>query len=193
MKAHILICLLFYSSLASAIQFSTQHSHASELATIDMLKALMVSHDLEKWRFTDKVHIDKTSIPHSHPILTLHTRHTSTTHKDLLLSTYLHEQIHWYLADNKSQTDTAIVDLKKLFVEVPLGFPAGGRDQYSSYLHLIVCYLELTALAELLSERRVTEVTKFWQQDHYTWIYRQVDSKRDVLAGVLQQHQLLIN
>ena len=33
---------------------------------------------------------------YSHPILTLGTRFTET--EDLLLSTYLHEQMHWYLS-----------------------------------------------------------------------------------------------
>ncbi len=177
---------------AEAIEITTENSEKSELATVVLLQALRKSHDTNKWEFTDKVHINKRSIPHSHPILTLHTRHTSRKQTDQLLSTYIHEQIHWHLNYNIDKTNAAIEELKTIFKAVPFGFPEGARDESSTYLHLIVCYLELEAIRELLSEKRVNKVTNFWLQDHYTWIYRQVIEKRQVVEYVVLKYGLKI-
>jgi hypothetical protein len=122
-----------------AMQFSLQHPNdIKEQQTLVLLKALRGSHDLGKWEFTDKVHIDKTATPHSHPILILHTRHGHKSQKDLLLSTYLHEQIHWFADENIENTHAAIAMLKQAFPKAPVGYPEGARDEESSYLHLIV-------------------------------------------------------
>ena len=48
-----------------------------------------------------------------------------------------------------------------------------------------MCYLEQQALREYLSETRVRAVFKFWQNDHYTWIYKQVELHQDLLARVI--------
>ena len=107
-----------------AMEFSVQHSGDSmEQKTLVLLKALRASHDLEKWEFTDKVHIDKTAIPHSHPILTLHTRHGHKSQKYMLLSTYIHEQIHWFADENIENTHAAIAMLKQAFPKAPVGYP----------------------------------------------------------------------
>jgi hypothetical protein len=169
-----------------AMQFSLQHPNDSkEQQTLVLLKVLRASHDLGKWEFTDKVHIDKTAIPHSHPILTLHTRHGQKSQKDMLLSTYLHEQIHWFADENIEKTNVAIAMLKQAFPKVPVGYPKGAKDEESSYLHLIVCYLEQQALREYLSETRVRAVFKFWQNDHYTWVYKQVELHQDILNKIM--------
>lgn len=175
-----------------AIEFTTENSEKAELATVDLLKALRKAHDTTKWEFTDKVHIKRKTIPHSHPVLTLHTRHTSKAQKDQLLSTYLHEQIHWHLDNNQEKTKAAIAELKTIFENVPVGFPNGARDEYSTYLHLLVCYLEIEAISELLSEKRVQTVSRFWQKDHYTWIYTQVEIKKNEISKIIEKHGLKI-
>jgi hypothetical protein len=50
-------------------------------------------YDLTPWLFTRAVVIDDDATPHSHPVLTLHTRHLRDDL--LLLSTFIHEQSHW--------------------------------------------------------------------------------------------------
>lgn len=147
---------------------------------------------MEKWEFTDKVHIDKTTIPHSHPILTLHVRHGRKSQKDMLLSTYLHEQIHWFTDEKIESTKVAIAKLKLAFPNVPVGYPEGARDEYSTYLHLVVCYLELEALSDYLSESRVNRVLKFWQNDHYRWVYLQVESHHKILAKIIGESGLYL-
>ena len=192
MKLIIGALLLSVACVSHSIEFTTENSEKTELATVDLLQALRKSHDTTKWEFTNKVHIKRKTIPHSHPILTLHTRHTSKTQKDLLLSTYLHEQIHWHLDNNPKKTNAAIAELKTVFKNVPVGFPKGARDEYSTYAHLLVCYLEIEAISELLSNKRVQSVINFWQSDHYTWIYTQVEVKKSIISRVVEKHGLKI-
>ena len=51
--------------------------------------------DLTRFEYTRHVRIVPASTTHSHPILTLGTRFAES--EDHLLTTYLHEQMHWYL------------------------------------------------------------------------------------------------
>ena len=62
-------------SNAQAIEFTTEHNTESEKMTIELIKSLNKAHDLTKWQFSNVIHINKKAIPHSHPVLTLHTRH----------------------------------------------------------------------------------------------------------------------
>jgi hypothetical protein len=71
------------------IKISLKHDSAPEQQTKIQLERLLASYDLRKYTFTDKVVINEAAIPHSHPILTLHTRHLDSD--DELLSTYVHE------------------------------------------------------------------------------------------------------
>lgn len=65
------------------------------VATKVQLERLLDSYDLSPWLYTRSVAIDADAIPHSHPVLTLHTRHLDDDR--LLLSTFVHEQLHWFL------------------------------------------------------------------------------------------------
>jgi len=183
-----------------ALEFSTAHNSNSEKETIKLIKALNSAHDLAKWQFTQAIHIDEKAIPRSHPVLTLHTRHNISNNPqdknnqaiDLLLSTYLHENIHWYLESRQPALDKVISALKLRFPDPPVGFPLGARDKYSSYLHLVVCFLELDAVAQLLSDERYKRVQNFWRNDHYTWIYQQVIEHKTEIKQLLQLHKLML-
>jgi hypothetical protein len=188
------IILLFAgsASVARAIVFSTEHNSGGEQKTIELIKSLNKAHDLTKWQFSEAIHINKKAIPHSHPILTLHTRHNKSQDIDLLLSTYLHENIHRYLDNHQTALTDIILALKKRFPNVAVGYPEGARDEYSSYLHMVVCFLELDAIRQLLSEARYNKVVKFWQEDHYTWIYKLVVEHDNEIATLIKQHELLL-
>lgn len=60
----------------------------------EQLLRLMERYDLRRWQFTDAVRIETGVIPHSHPMLTLNTRHLDDDHT--ALSVYIPEQLHWY-------------------------------------------------------------------------------------------------
>src|SRR5882724_2292620 len=80
---------------ATPISIELKNNTDRERQTKAQLERLLSTYDLGKYTFTQNVIIDEKSIPHSHPILTLHTRHLHSD--DQLLSTYVHEQLHWYL------------------------------------------------------------------------------------------------
>ena len=159
-----------------------------EAATQVQLERLLAEHDVGPWRFTSEVVIDRSALPHSHPRLTLHTRHLRDD--DLLLSTYLHEQIHWFVADRDSAASAAVQDLRQLFPTTPIGYPEGGPDETSNYYHLLVIYLEDRANRALLGELRARQVLEFWAHDHYTWLYRAVRDRGREVGRVVRDHGL---
>jgi hypothetical protein len=139
----------------------------AEAQTKEQLERLLRTHDLGKWVFTRSVVIDeKTRIPHSHPRLTLNTRHLLDD--ELLLSTFVHEQAHWLMESRGKEVEAALKELRVMFPKVPFGDREGARDERSSYTHLLVIYIEYRALRELLGELRARQVMEFWTHDHYT-------------------------
>ncbi|HEY3930082.1 MAG TPA: hypothetical protein VGL89_17050 [Candidatus Koribacter sp.] len=173
---------------ADPIAIDTAHSSASELATKSQLEHLIAEYNLGRWSYTHKIVIDEKSIPHSHPVLTLHTRHLKQD--DELLSTYVHEQLHWFFVANDQDTDAAISDLKKLYPKVPVGYPDGANDEQSTYLHILVCYEEGQLDDRILGSDRTREVMNFWAGDHYRWVYRTVLQDGPKVADIIATHKL---
>lgn len=134
------------------------------------LEKLLGEYDLSPYIQTTRIVIEEGVIPHSHPFLTIHTRHLGD---DLmLLSTFVHEQMHWLVAGRDSAEAGAVADFRKIYPEVPVGRPNGARDEYSSYLHLIVCDLEYQAMTDLVGREKARETLS--RITHYQWIYKQV-------------------
>ena len=92
----LLLCLVLATASAcfatNAINIELKNGTYVERETKAQLERLLKSHDLQKYTFTHDVLIDEQDTPHSHPVLTLHARHK--TPDDLLLSTYVHLQLH---------------------------------------------------------------------------------------------------
>jgi hypothetical protein len=174
--------------LESTVIIRTAHNSAPELATKTQLERLIAAHDLSQWTFTHEIVIDEKSIPHSHPVLTLHTRHLKQD--DELLSTYLHEQLHWFLTRHSAETKAAEQDLTKLYPKVPVGYPDGANDTESTYLHLLVCQLEQQADRAVLGDERTEEVMQFWAGDHYRWVYRTVLQDEAKIEDILKRNHL---
>lgn len=162
-----------------------------EREALDQLERLLQSYDLTKWSFTRRVHIEAGVIPHSHPVLTLNTRHLDR--EDLALATFLHEQIHWFELDRRrTATAAAIDELKQRYPDAPTAHPEGSGDEFSTYLHLIICPLEIRALEEVLGYEAAAKVLDFWAGDHYRWVYRTVREERPALEAILEKHGLLL-
>ena len=155
---------------------------------MSQLERLLSQYDLTQWIFTRSVVIDEEAIPHSNPILTLHTRHLRDD--DLLLSTFVHEQAHWFFDQHRSDAVKAVSELRGLYPSIPVGFPEGSNDSDGNYEHLIVIYLEYEADMRLLGELRAWQVMSFWSQDHYTWLYRTVLSDRTRLRELVREYHL---
>jgi hypothetical protein len=170
------------------LSISLKHGDAKERATQSQLERLLSQYDLSQWTFTASVVIDEDAIPHSHPVLTLHTRHLSDD--DLLLSTIVHEQAHWFFDQHQVDAAKAVSQLRELYPNIPVGFPEGSSDSDGNYEHLIVIYIEYEADRRLLGELRAWQVMSFWSQDHYTWLYRTVLSDRTRLRELVRKYHL---
>ena len=188
----VLVCvfLILPAHGQKSFEIALKQNSRTEQQTRDQLERLLRTYDISQWIFTRSVLIDDTATPHSHPVLTLSTRHTKDD--ELLLSTFVHEQFHWWTSGaNLEATRRAIDELRGMFPKVPVVAPEGASDENSSYLHLVVCYLEYRAMRELLGEFKSRQIMEFWADDHYTWIYRTVLEKPRDISTVLFKHGLL--
>jgi hypothetical protein len=190
-SAAIVLTATFLATPGSAqpvLEITLKEGTAREAQTRNQLQRLLRTYDVSPWVFTKSIVIDERSTPHSHPVLTLHARHLKDD--DLLLSTFVHEQFHWPLAQKSELTEEAIKELRGIFPTGPGRMPEGAQDEHSTYLHLLVCYLERHAIQQLLGELRARQVMEFWATDHDTWIYRTVlDRPRDI-GSIVAKYKL---
>jgi len=63
-------------------------------------------------------------------------------------------------------------DLRRFEYTAPIGFPEGTSNEYSTYLHLLVNWLEIEAASQFMTRERVREIAG--RKHHYRWIYRSV-------------------
>ena len=174
------------------VAITVRHDSEKELQTKQRLEALLAQYDLSKWIVTTTVVIDEDEpVPHSHPVLTLNTKGLARDPISLL-SSFIHEQMHWFAEAHGTQTAEAIVDLKAAYPNAPDGPPEGASDRESTYLHLLVCYLEYDALRQLVGEPKAKEVTLTSAQHFYKWIYRTVVTDESKLRVIVERHHLSI-
>jgi len=166
---------------------SAQEVTASrEAEATAQLARLIETYDLDRWTFTRSVIIEYRATPHSHPVLTLSTRYINDD--DKALSTYLHEQLHWYSEEHSAAVEQVKAELRNLYPDLPTGYPDGARDADSNYLHLIVNTMEYRALAEVIGAERATQV--FGRHRHYRRLYDIVEADIEVIEGVMARHGL---
>ncbi len=168
------------------VSISLANGSDAEVKTREKLLALLSRYNLSKWHFTDVVRIEQGVVSHSHPVLTLNTRHLDDD--AILLANYIHEQIHWFLSEHEVETINAISEIRRTYKSVPVGFPEGARNEHSTYLHLIVCFLEFKALVELLGRTKAQEALK--RRDLYLWIYATVSRDFEEIAKIVASHGL---
>lgn len=73
---------------------SLKHSTQSEQQAKERLEGLLGRYDLSAYYFTKTIQFESGVTPHSHPVLTLNT--FPYTDENIMLDTFLHEQLHWY-------------------------------------------------------------------------------------------------
>lgn len=160
----------------------------AERKTREQFQRLFDQYDLRKWRFTSRVRIDEGArIPHSHPVLTLNTRYEG----ELLLSTYLHEQLHWFVWRRGRRAGLAIEELRRRYPDTPIAAPEGAGDEFSSFLHYIVCYLEYVALIEVLGLEEARRVIDHWCTHHYTETYKTVLRDFEAIGEIVRRYGLV--
>jgi hypothetical protein len=191
MKSPLLCCTAFLLCCVlpraqASIEISLKNNSKSEAQTKERLQRLLRQYDLSKWIFTRKILIEDGVIPHSHPVLTLNVKEDG----DVLLATFVHEQTHWFLSANFERTEQAKAELKAIYPNVPVGPPNGARSTESTYLHLIVNYLEYEAMRELIGDVRAKEV--FERKGYYKWIYKTVLTDSSKIRVVAERNKLRI-
>ena len=154
----------------SDLHVQLEHETSAEARMQEELEAMLVAYDLDPWIMTREVVIDERSIPHSHPVLTIHTRHLGDEMH--LLTTFVHEQLHWLEDARPDEWRAAMADFQEAFPQVPPTDQGGARDDESTYRHLLVCDMELQAMEALVGEDRAREVLA--EITHYEWIYERV-------------------
>jgi hypothetical protein len=187
----ILFIILFLRTTSQAqnkIEITLKHGSMQELQTKEQLQRLLKTYDLSKFIFTNSIVIDEESIPHSNPILTLNTRHLKDD--ELLLSTFVHEQLHRFL-QQKKETDEAIKELRTLFPKVPVGLPDGAEDETGTYVHLLVNFLEWRADRDLFGELKARQLMDFWAADHYRWVYKTVLERPRDIWKIVSKYRLI--
>lgn len=90
---------------------------------------------------------------------------------------------------NGENVGRVIADFKIIYPKVPK--VGGARNEYSTYLHLAVCYLEYKALSSFIgAEEARTILLDFATNDEiYPWIYKQVLERTSEIEVVLKKTQ----
>jgi hypothetical protein len=173
------------------ILIELDHAEREAKRVADLLAALRKRHDLTRFEFTKLVRVQPAGPTYSHPILTLGTRFAES--EDLLLSTYLHEQMHWYLWRLGGPDHDPIApffdELVRRYPQAPIKLPEGARSYEQTYLHIVVCWLEIAAATELIGRERAAAITQAtWG---YRWIYRTVIEDWRPLQALLEANGIL--
>jgi hypothetical protein len=157
----------------------------------DMLAALRRRHDLARYEYTHVVRIMPAGHTFAHPVLTLGNRFADN--EDLLLSTYLHEQMHWYLwllgTPDRDMVAPFYDELVRRYPDAPIEVPDGAHGYDATYSHLVVNWLEIAAASEFIGRPRALAVANAARS--YRWIYRTVVKDWDMLGELLERHDIV--
>src|SRR6478736_3339486 len=140
------------SSVAPTMKITLKHGTEREARTKAQLEQVIADYDLSKYTFTRRVVIEEQAINHAFPVLTLNARFADAS--DDLLSSYVHEQLHWHLRDRVAQQQAAFAELRRMYPNAPVGLPDGADTLFSTYGHLVDCYLEIQADRRLMGAER---------------------------------------
>ncbi len=170
------------------VRIDLAHNSEREQRTKATLEQVLATYDLKKYTFTKRVVIEQGAINHAMPVLTLNARFAGMP--DDLLSSFVHEQLHWHTEDRARQQREAVAELRQLYPHAPVGLPEGAETPFSTYGHLVVCYLEIVADRGLIGPERTSAVVA--RKGHYTWIYATVLRDEPRIAAIVDRHFLRV-
>lgn len=189
---NLVFCLMMFvacqSFAADSIRIKAEHNADRERRTKTQLEKVLHDYGLTKYTFTHEVTIEERAMNHAFPELTLNVRFADS--EDELLSSYVHEQLHWYLREHDADQRRAVRQLREMYPDAPVGLPEGAENAYSTYGHLVDCYLEIEADRMLIGPERTMAVIK--DKGHYTWIYSTILRDEPRIAAVVDENHLRI-
>lgn len=188
--------LLAISGFASAQTncaqvITTVNSTAKEQQAHVQLKRLLADLPVDSWLLTRTIRIEEGVIPHSHPVLTLNTRHLDDDAR--ALATLMHEQMHWWIDGHAKEVRLAKRDLRRIYSSLPVGYPEGANDEDASYEHLLINWLEVNAMKSLLGEEEARRVLSLAKKDHYRRLYSLVEVDREKIGAIVTRRALLFS
>ena len=156
------------------IDVDLDHARREADRVRDMLQALRRRHDLSRFEYTRVVRIVPGGDTFSHPVLTLGNRFADN--EDLLLSTYLHEQMHWYLwhlgTPEQDMVAPFFDELVRRYPDAPIELPDGARNYDATYRTSSSTGSRWRRPSEFIGRERALAVAD--AQRSYRWIYRTV-------------------
>lgn len=167
------------------------HSSTKEQQAQVQLKRLLADLPVDRWMLTRTIRIEEGVIPHSHPVLTLNTRHLDDDAR--ALATLMHEQMHWWIDGHAKQTRLAKRDLRRIYSSLPVGYPEGANDEDASYEHLLINWLEVNAMKSLLGEEEARRVLSLSKKDHYRRLYSLVEADQEKIGAIVTRRALLFS
>jgi hypothetical protein len=66
--------------------------------------------------------------------------------------------------------------------------PEGANTAFSTYGHLVTCYLEIKADRQLMGPERTNSVIS--RKRHYMWIYKTILADEPRIAAVVRRYRL---
>ncbi len=161
---------------------NSKNNDQEEIEVVEIVKALDQQYDLPI--FTKIVVIEKGSIPHSHPILTLNTR---TNNSRVILKTFVHEQLHWY-AENHPQYNNCINYLKTKYTDDGEHNKLGTNPN-SYWEHIIVCFNTRSYLHSVLSIEDIDWIYEQWQA--YPTLEKLIAKEYDQVKSELEKFDII--
>lgn len=165
--------ILSFSSFAD-ISVTSVNNSKNEHKIIRDLQLLQTTYDLSPWIYTNIIQVDKNAkTPRSHPVLTMSTQEDYLNNNIKLLSSFLHEQLHWHVIMNgKGSKNEFRAAIYHEFPDVQFKRPLGSGSKGGTLSHIVVCYLEFVALSELVGREQA--IKNLSTNEYYTWVYQMV-------------------
>jgi len=171
-----------------AVKIDTARNTERERRTKTLLEQVLQRYDLDRYTFTRQIRIEEGAINHAFPVLTLNARFADA--EDDLLSSFVHEQLHWHQRDHADDMRVVVAQLRQWYPRVPVGGTEGAETEYSTYGHLVNCYLEVQADRQLIGVDRTAAVVA--RKPHYKWIYATVLRDEARLRALVERNRLHI-
>lgn len=166
------------------VTISLKNGNEAEQETKSVLERILRTYELTKYIRCSEVVIEQGASGKAFPIVRLSAWKTGK--EEGLLAQFVHEQFHWIEKGKEDQMVAAMAELKEIFPNAPTDKPEGGGSEKSTYCHLIVCRLELLALAKILNEEKALAIVS--GNTNYTWIRKMVIERASEIDPVIHRY-----
>jgi hypothetical protein len=162
---------------------------ATERQTKVRLEQILLKYQskLSNWIFREEIFIQDEGYSHSHPDLTFTSNQLLSRDDNEILSIFVHENLHCFFDLRADAYRSVMNEVRQRYPKVPVarvnGVHVGAHDEESSYIHIVVCFLEHFALRNIIGRSQADQTLA--KHDYYTGIYEIVRNDFEYLKGVI--------